>query len=112
MSIIQLRLIYCVKLSPEGAKMATKNPTSVEAKLDASLAEIDDLKKQLKGLTDKVEAMEEMVKESNEILVAFSQSYYWTPEWQEKEARAEEQSRLGLGKVYDNVEELIEDLNK
>ena len=92
--------------------MTTKNTTSLEVKLDAALAEFDDLKKQLKGLTDKVEAMEEMVKESNEILVAFSQSYYWTPEWQEKEARAEEDLREGRYKQYDDVEEFIREMNK
>ncbi|CAI8028086.1 hypothetical protein GBAR_LOCUS16006 [Geodia barretti] len=92
--------------------MTTKNPTSVEEKLDAALAAIETLKETAGELTSKVNSLEEMVKESNEILVAFSQSYYWTPEWQAKEAQAEEEARLGLGKVYEDVEELIEDLNK
>lgn len=91
--------------------MTTKNPTSLEVKLDAALSEIEELKKQLKCLTDKAEAMEEMVKESNEILVAFSQSYYWTPEWQEKEARAEEDLREGRYRQYDDVEEFIKEMN-
>ena len=92
--------------------MATKNPTTIEQKLDSVLAEVEDLKSQVRNLTEKVESIEELAKESNEILVAFSQSYYWTPEWQAKEARAEEQARLGLGKVYEDVEELIQDLNQ
>lgn len=92
--------------------MTTKNPTSMEEKVDSALAQLDELKNQVKGLADKINTIEEMVKESNEILVAFSQSYYWTPEWQEKEAQADEQARQGLGKIYDDVEELIRDLNQ
>ena len=52
-----------------------------------------------------------MVKESNDILVAFSQSYYWTPEWQAKEERADEDDRLGRFKKYDDVEEFIREMN-
>ncbi len=92
--------------------MTTKNPTSQKEKLDSALAELGDLKKQVDGLADKLQAMEEMVKESNEILVAFSQSYYWTPEWQAKEARAEEDLRLGRFKTYDDVEEFIKEMNQ
>ncbi len=92
--------------------MTTKNPTSLEVKLDAALSEFDDLKRQLKSLAEKVEAIEEMVKESNEILVAFSQSYYWTQEWQEKEARAEEDLREGRYTQYDDVEEFIKEMKQ
>ena len=87
--------------------MTTKNPTSLEEKLDAALAAIETLKETAGELTSKVNSLEEMVKESNEILVAFSQSYYWTPEWQAKEAQAEEEERLGHRQtVYEDVEEL------
>ena len=92
--------------------MTTKNPTSLEVKLDAALSEFDDLKRQLKSLAEKVEAIEEMVKESNEILIAFSQSYYWTQEWQEKEARAEEDLREGRYTQYDDVEEFIKEMKQ
>ena len=78
-------------------------------KLDTALAELADLKNQVKRLTDKLEAMEEMVKESNEILVAFSQSYYWTPQWQAMEAQAEGASSAWRvdSKQYDDVEDLL-----
>lgn len=92
--------------------MTTKNPTTLEEKLDSVLAEVDDLKSQVRNLTEKLESIEEIAKESNEILVAFSQSYYWTPEWQKKEARAEEDLREGRYKQYDDVEEFIREMNQ
>ena len=92
--------------------MTTKNPASQKEKLDTALAELADLKNQVKGLTDKLEAMEEMVKESNEILVAFSQSYYWTPQWQAMEAQAEEDLRAGRFKQYDDVEDFIREMKQ
>ncbi len=92
--------------------MTTKNPNTVEEKLDAVLQEIEALRKASEGLAVRVENLEGLVVESHKILLAFSQSYYWTPEWQEMEARADEAARLGLGKVYESVEDLIKDLNK
>ncbi len=92
--------------------MTTKNPTSVQEKLDAALAAIETLQETVSELTSKVNSLEEMVKESNDILVAFSQSYYWTPEWQAKEAKADEEARLGLGKVYEDVEDFIREMNQ
>jgi hypothetical protein len=92
--------------------MTTKNPNTVEEKLDAVLQEIEALRKASEGLAVRVENLEGLVVESHKILLAFSQSYYWTPEWQEMEARADEEARLGLGKVYESVEDLIKDLNK
>ncbi len=94
-----------------GANMTTKNPTPLAEKLDATLAEIQTLTKTVEQLTEKVKGLEEMVKESNDILVAFSQSYYWTPEWQAKEERADEDDRLGRFKKYDDVEEFIREMN-
>ena len=92
--------------------MTTTSKLTTDEKLDAALAEIVTLKNTVQELTGKVKTLEELATASHEILVAFSQSYYWTPEWQAKEARADEQARLGLGKVYDDVEELIRDLNQ
>ena len=92
--------------------MTTKKPSSLEEKVDAALSALDDLKNQVKCLTDKVEAMEEMVRESNEILVAFSQSYYWTPEWQAREEKADEDLREGRYKQYDDVEDFIREMNQ
>ena len=92
--------------------MTTKNSTSTDEKLDEALQEIRALRKTVEDLSKRLDDLEEPVKESHEILIAFSQSYYWTPEWQAMESRADEQARLGLGKVYDDVEELIEDLKK
>ncbi len=82
--------------------------------MDAVLQEIEALRKASEGLAVRVENLEGLVVESHKILLAFSQSYYWTPEWQEMEARADEAARLGLGlgKVYESVEDLIKDLNK
>ena len=51
--------------------MTTKNPTPLAEKLDATLAEIQTLTKTVEQLTEKVKGLEEMVKESNDILVAF-----------------------------------------
>ena len=92
--------------------MTTKNPTSVQEKLDAALAAIETLQETVGELTSKVSSLEEMVKESNDILVAFSQSYYWTPEWQAKEAKANEDLRLGRFKQYEDVEDFIREKNQ
>lgn len=92
--------------------MTTKNPTSAEEKLDAALVELHNLNETVNELKEKVITLENLVTCSHDILIAFSQSYYWTPEWQAKEKRADEEARLGLGKVYDDVEELIKDLNQ
>lgn len=39
-----------------------------------------------------------------------SQEYYWTKEWQEKEREVDEEVKAGREKIFDNVDDLIEDL--
>ena len=91
--------------------MTTKNPITVEEKLDAALLEIKALRETGEVLVGKVQKLEKLVEDTYEIILAFSQSYYWTPEWQGMEARADEDRRLGRFKRYDDVEEFIREMN-
>jgi len=43
-------------------------------------------------------------------LVDKSQAYFWTKRWQEEEKEADEYIKAGRVKVFDSVDELIEDL--
>ena len=70
-----------------------------------------DLQQTVDTLVDKVRVLERLVSESHQMILAFSQSYYWTSEWQAKENRADEDDRLGRSRQYSSVEELIADLN-
>ena len=45
-------------------------------------------------------------------LVPAEQSWFWTKEWQEGEKEAEEDKAAGKVKSFDNVEDLLEDLEK
>ena len=45
-------------------------------------------------------------------LVDKSQAYFWTEEWQKGEAEAEADVRAGRVKIFDSVEELLEDLDR
>lgn len=72
--------------------------------------EVTELSKRVEELTDKVRELEELAAESHKIILAFSQSYYWTPEWQAKEERADEDEQLGRFKQYDDVEEFIREM--
>ena len=92
--------------------MTSTSKRTTDEKLDEALQEIKALKKTVEELSKRLDGLEEPVKESHAILIAFSQSYYWTPEWQAKEKRADEEARLGLGKVYDDVEEFIKEMNQ
>lgn len=40
------------------------------------------------------------------------QWWFWTPEWQAKERQADLEIKAGLGKTYDNADDLIADLKK
>ena len=91
--------------------MTTKNPITVEEKLDAALLEIKALRETGEVLAGKVQKLEKLVEDTYEIILAFSQSYYWTPEWQGMEASADEDRRLGRFKRYDDVEEFIREMN-
>ena len=63
-------------------------------------------------LSDKVQSIERLLEDMNKMMLAMSQSYYWTPEWQAREERADADAALGRSKQYDCVEEMIADLNK
>jgi len=39
-----------------------------------------------------------------------SQAYFWTPEWQKGEKKASADIKAGRVKVFDTVDELLEDL--
>lgn len=54
--------------------------------------------------------VEETLKTIQKVFLAFSQSYYWTPEWQAKEARADKEAALGKSRMFDSSEDLIADL--
>lgn len=40
------------------------------------------------------------------------QWWFWTPKWQAGEKQADLEMRAGLGKTYDNADDLIADLKK
>lgn len=44
------------------------------------------------------------------VAVDRSQAYFWTSRWQEGEQEAEQDIRAGRVSVFDNVDDLIEDL--
>lgn len=44
-------------------------------------------------------------------LIPKEQAWFWTKEWQEMEKEADEAIKAGRVKGFDNVEELIKDLN-
>ena len=41
-----------------------------------------------------------------------SQAYFWTPVWQAKEKRADEDVAMGRSKMFNSVEELIAELHR
>jgi len=45
-------------------------------------------------------------------LVPAEQAWFWTKEWQEGEKEAEEDKASGRVKSFDNVDDLLEDLDK
>lgn len=84
----------------------TKDPTT------AALREVKALRKTVQELSGRVECLEGLARDSHKILLALSQAYYWTAEWQAKEERADEDDALGRAKVCESVEELIQELNR
>ncbi|MDE2684565.1 MAG: hypothetical protein OXI54_10525 [Chloroflexota bacterium] len=91
---------------------AVINQTPVTENVESARSEIQALHQTVNELSDKVQVLEELVAEAHQVLTAFSQSYYWTPEWQAKEERADEDDRLGRSRQYESVEDLIADLNE
>ena len=70
------------------------------------------LRTTVKTLVERVQNMERLLEDTNKMMLAMSQSYYWTPEWQAKEERADADAKLGRSKLYASVEDAIADLNK
>ena len=89
----------------------TSRPPSSE-ELEAARKQIETLQKTVDSLQGKVQSLEILLGECHQVLQSFSQSYYWTPEWQAKEARADEDAKLGRSQRYGSVEDLISDLNR
>lgn len=78
----------------------------------ATLREVKALRKTAQELSERVECLEGLVRDSNKIILALSQAYYWTAEWQAKEERADEDDALGRAKGYESVEDMIQELNR
>lgn len=91
---------------------AVINQTLAAEKLDSARSEIQALQQTVNELSAKVQVLEELLTEAHQLLMAFSQSYYWTPEWQAKEERADEDDLLGRSRRYHSVEDLIADLHE
>lgn len=82
-----------------------------EEQLAILLQVIQILQRTLSGLDKRVQKMETLLEQTFALALAESQAYYWTPDWQAKERRADEDARLGRSKKHVSVEELIQELN-
>ena len=71
-------------------------------------ADVTDLENLVVSLNVKVAELQSAVEQQTKLLLAISQAYYWTPEWQEKERRAEAELQAGGGQVFDSAEALIQ----
>lgn len=96
-------------------RQATREPSlsnlQQEEQLAGLLQVIQDLQRTLSSLDKRVQKMETLLEQTFALALAESQAYYWTPEWQAKERRADEDARLGRSKKHASVEELIQELN-
>jgi hypothetical protein len=93
-------------------KQLPQTQTPIAEQLDSARNQIKTLQQTVDQLTNKVQILEALMSESHQILLAFSQSYYWTPEWQAKEDRADEDAKLGRSQQYQSAEDLIAELNR
>ncbi|MBI2020114.1 hypothetical protein HYS94_01720 [Candidatus Daviesbacteria bacterium] len=59
---------------------------------------------------EKLTKLQATLESVHQIILTISQSYYWTPEWQAKEKRADEDARAGRSKQFKSAEELIREL--
>lgn len=84
------------------------------AHLETILAqsELSVLRAMVQMLVERVEYMEHLLEDVSRMMLAMSQSYYWTPEWQAKEERADADAQLGRSQQYASVEDAIADLNR
>jgi hypothetical protein len=73
---------------------------------------LQDLQNTVDALAGRMQALEALMEATHSLVLTMSQSYYWTPEWQAKEERADEDDILGRSKQYESVDELIRELNE
>ena len=76
-------------------------PAAVRKKLDIQ-----------EGDVVEIEVVDDRAVVTPKKLVDKSQAYFWTEEWQKGEAEAEADVRAGRVKIFDSVEELLEDLDR
>lgn len=76
----------------------------------AAWREVKALRKTVEELSGRVQSLEDLARESHKVILALSQAYYWTAEWQAKEDRADEDAALGRAKRYESVEALLKDM--
>ena len=63
-------------------------------------------------LAQRLQIVEELLGEVHKMMLSLSQSYYWTPDWQAKEERADEDAAAGRSRRFESVDDLIRDLNE
>jgi len=66
----------------------------------------------LSNIYQKLEELEDKVQSVYELATMISQAYYWTPEWQKKEKRADEDVAKGRSKLFESAEDLIKELRQ
>ena len=84
----------------------------ISEQLESAHNKIRTLQNTVDSLSSKVQNLQDLLSESHQMLLSLSQSYYWTPEWQDKEDRADEDAKHGRSQRYDSVEDLIAELNQ
>ncbi|MEZ4709267.1 MAG: hypothetical protein R3A44_18810 [Caldilineaceae bacterium] len=80
--------------------------------MTTSAESLDALTKQMMQLTARIEVLENetslLRRALKRLLGDDDQAYYWTPQWQQGEAMAEEELRNGDFQSFDDGEALIE----
>lgn len=62
------------------------------------------------AISDRLCVLEEKVEAIYQMFLSWSQSYYWTPEWQEREQRADKQLEQGEYQTFESLEALLDEL--
>ena len=73
--------------------------------------DIEEVSKDLRSLKVKINRIEREMAKQTKLLMALSQAYYWSAEWQAKEQRAERELEEELGTGFASPDELIEFLH-
>jgi hypothetical protein len=90
---------------PEHPEEETRSPSSYDALALIALTH------RLAAMESKVTSIEKKLEAVYQLVLTMSQAYYWTPEWQAKEKRADYDIEHGRYKSFDDVEQLIKELN-